>query len=241
MRYGIFGDIHSNLEALDAVLEAFKSEDIDRFICVGDIVGYGPDPSLCIQKIRELGCKTVAGNHDWGASERMKTTSFSVYAKQAIDWTKRVISNEEQSFLKSLEIEYANSDLCAVHASYDTPQRFNYVYQIKDALPTLRSMPGNVCFIGHTHVPAIFRFKSGKAVMLNQKRVGIEPKVKYIFNVGSVGQPRDGISLAGFCVFDTKKKLVDFRRISYNIDSVKEKIRKRGLAEFLAVRLGQGR
>ena len=241
MRYGIFGDIHSNLEALNAVLDAFKNEAIDRFICVGDIVGYGPDPSLCIQKIRELGCKTVAGNHDWGASGRIKTTNFSVYAAQAIAWTKNVISNEERNFLKSLEIEYANPDLCAVHASYEEPERFNYIYQIRDALHSFKSMPGNVCFIGHTHIPVVFMSKAERAVMLKQERVVIEPKIKYIFNVGSVGQPRDGINLAGFCVFDTKKKLVEFRRISYNINKVKEKIRKKGLAEFLAVRLGQGR
>jgi len=241
MRYGIFSDIHSNLEALDAVLDAFKNEAIDRFICVGDIVGYGPDPSRCIQKIRALGCKLIAGNHDRAASGRMETTNFSVYAEQAIVWTKNVISNEERNFLKSLEIEYVNSDLCAVHASYEDPESFNYVYQIGDALQTFRFMPGNVCFIGHTHIPAVFKFKAETALMLKQERVIIEPRMKYIFNVGSVGQPRDGINLAGFCVFDTKKKLVEFRRIGYNINRVKEKIRKRGLAEFLAVRLGQGR
>ncbi len=233
--------MHSNLEALDAVLGAFKNEAIDRFICVGDIVGYGPDPSLCIQKIKKLGCKTVAGNHDWGASGRIRTTGFSLYAAQAIAWTMKVITDEERDFLRSLKIVYANPDLCAVHASYEEPQKFNYVYQIRDTMQTFRSMPGNVCFIGHTHIPAVFRFKSETGLMLDQERVSIEPGTKYIFNVGSVGQPRDGINLAAFCVFDTKKKLVEFRRIRYNINNVKEKIRKRGLAEFLAVRLGQGR
>lgn len=241
MRYGIFSDIHGNLEALEAVLGAFKNEALDRIICIGDIVGYGPDPSLCIQKIKELGCKTVAGNHDWGASGKIKISNFSVYAAQSIAWTKNVISNDELNFLNSLKIEYANSDLCAVHASYEKPESFNYVYQIRDTLDSFKSMPGNVCFIGHTHIQAVFMSKAGTVVRLKQERVVIEPNIRYLFNAGSVGQPRDGINLAGFCVFDTKKKLVELRRISYNINSVKQKIRKRGLAEFLAVRLGQGR
>ena len=105
MRYGIFSDIHGNLEALEAVLGAFKNEALDRIICIGDIVGYGPDPSLCIQKIKELGCKTVAGNHDWGASGKIKISNFSVYAAQSIAWTKNVISNDELNFLNSLKIE----------------------------------------------------------------------------------------------------------------------------------------
>ncbi len=241
MRYGIFSDIHSNLEALDAVLGALKNEAIDRFICVGDLVGYGPDPRLCIQKIRQLGCKIVAGNHDWGVSGKIKTNTFSVCAAEAVNWTKNVISKEDRDFLSALNIEYVNSDLCAVHASYEDPYSFNYLYRASAAVETFKFMPVNVCFIGHTHVPAVFRLNAEKAVMLKQQRVVIAPEMKYIFNAGSVGQPRDGVNLAAFCVFDTKKKLVEFRRIRYNIASVQEKIRKRGLAEIFAVRLGQGR
>lgn len=241
MRYAIFSDIHANLEALEAVLRAYKRESIDKYICVGDIVGYGADPEKCLRIIQELGAICVAGNHDWAVVDLFDCNLFNLYAKEAIFWTKNALDFDNKRFLKQLKLTYSDDDFVIVHGSLLNPERFSYLCKQEEARANFKLMEKKVCFIGHTHVPGVFSYKHPNTLKLEKNIFSVSPGHKFICNVGSVGQPRDGIPLASYCVYDTKKKLVEIKRIVYNIVKVQNKIRKSKLPEFLAARLSQGR
>jgi len=156
MRYGIFSDVHSNLEALDAVLEAYKKERIDRYLCVGDIVGYAANPRECIEKAKMLAMITVAGNHDWASVNLFSTDYFNPLAKEAIIWTQRNLDDQGRYFLGGLKLIYKNEDLTMVHGTLDKPQDFNYMSDGYTAAKTFGLLENNICFVGHTHMPGIF-------------------------------------------------------------------------------------
>jgi len=241
MRYLIFSDIHGNLEALQAVLNSAKNEKIDKFICVGDIVGYGADPHKCLETVKNLNCCFLAGNHDWGAVGLFDINFFNVYAKKALLWTIEQMSSKDKRFMKNMKLEIIEDDFSCVHGSYCSPEEFNYIYSSSEAYASFKVMPKDLCFIGHTHVPVTFRQKGRKVFTEKAADIRIEPGEKYICNAGSVGQPRDGNPKACYVLYDSKKKLVQRRRISYNISKTQNKIRKAGLPEILAARLDQGR
>ncbi|MBU4304171.1 MAG: metallophosphatase family protein [Candidatus Omnitrophica bacterium] len=240
MRYGIFSDVHGNLEALEAVLKAYKHESIDRFICLGDIVGYGADPSQCLSAIQRLNADIIAGNHDWGVAG-ISIEAFNIYAKEAILWTRERLSAKDKEFLEHLPLQYIDENIECVHGALHHPDIFPYLHTIEQAREDFNLMKRPVAFLGHTHIPQVFTFAAGKAQALRRQRVLLSVGKLCICNVGSVGQPRDGIPLASYCIFDTKKKLVEIKRIKYNIIQAQSKIKDACLPEFLATRLGQGR
>lgn len=242
MRYGIFADIHSNLEALEAVLEAYKKETIDKYLCLGDVVGYATNPKECINKIRALAMITVAGNHDWGSVSLLSADYFNPEARQAISWTKDNLDNEDKYFLESLKLTYKNDTLTLVHGTLNDPQDFNYMTDDFSALDTFRLLETNICFIAHTHVAGEFiKDKSDNAYYCLDSQVKIKNGNKYIINVGSVGQPRDGNPCACYCVYDTDKKEVQIKRVSYDIKTARNKIIEAGLPHLLGDRLAVGR
>jgi len=241
MRYGIFSDVHGNMEALEAVLKAYKDESIDRFICLGDIVGYGAEPSMCVSEIQRLNAVIIAGNHDWGAAGTFGLENFSVYAKEAILWTREKLSIKDKRFLEHLPLRYIDENIVCVHGALRDPETFPYLHTIEHAREDFNILKRSFAFIGHTHIPQVFTFAAGKAQALSRQRIRLSPGKLCICNVGSVGQPRDGIPLASYCIFDTKKKLVEIKRIKYNISQTQSKIKDAFLPEFLAARLSQGR
>ncbi|MDD4894301.1 MAG: metallophosphoesterase family protein [Candidatus Omnitrophica bacterium] len=242
MRYGIFSDVHSNLEALDAVIEAYKKEKIDKYLCVGDIVGYAANPAECIKKIEMLAKVTVAGNHDWASVNLFSSDYFNPLAKKAISWTKRNLSQEDIHFLEGLPLIYKNEDLAMVHGTLDAPGDFNYMTDSYIASGTFELLEAGICFVGHTHVPEVFiKYKDGGISCGRAGEINIEENNKYIINVGSVGQPRDGNPEAAYCVYDTKEKSVQIKRINYDIESARKKIMDSGLPGFEGERLLEGR
>jgi putative phosphoesterase len=240
MRYGIFSDIHGNLEAFQEVINVYKNEKIDKYLCVGDIVGYGADPKECIDKTRQLQALAVAGNHDWAAVGMTDITYFNPVAEQAILWTRAKLSDEEKDFLKSLKLVYENSDLILVHGTLNKPEEFNYLMDVELAQVDFKLMKKNICFIGHSHIAGIFIEAKGKISYSVQTQIKIDPNKKYIVNVGSVGQPRDRDNRASFCIFDSDRKEVYLKRVDYSIDKAQAKIIKAGLPPFLAARLSTG-
>ncbi len=241
MRYGIFSDPHANLPALEAVLKAYEIEGIDEYLCLGDLVGYGADPQPVIEQVKTICRVIVAGNHDWAVGGRLGTDYFNRYARTAVEWTGRNISPGEKNYLNSLELEYSDKHLTCVHGTLYEPEKFNYLIS---SSAVLRDVPFNkkrIYFVGHTHVPAIFKVKDGKIKVCPVEHCKLEDGASYSINVGSVGQPRDGLSSAAYCIFDTKKNLVEIKRIEYNITKEENQIRKAGLPLFLADRLSQGR
>jgi predicted phosphodiesterase len=242
MRYGIFSDIHSNLEALEAVLKAYGRVSIDKYLCVGDVVGYAANPGECIAKVRLLTTTTVAGNHDWASVDLFSLDYFNPRAAKAVIWTKDQLNEQERYFLESLKLTFKNEDLTLVHATLDDPALFSYLTGIQSASPTFELLNNSLCFLGHTHVPGIFIQNEDKRIYcLKSDTLKLEKNNKYIVNVGSVGQPRDGSPLAAYSIYDTDKKTVWIKRIDYDFKSTAKKIVSAGLPEFLAERLAVGR
>jgi predicted phosphodiesterase len=242
MRYAIFSDVHANLEALEAVIESYKKESIDRYLCVGDVVGYAANPKECIERIKALCMITVAGNHDWGSVNLFSLDYFNPYAKEAILWTQENIDDTDRHFLQSLKLVYKNDDLTLVHGTLESAAKFNYLTDGIVAEESFKALENNVCFLGHTHVAGTFiKGQDGEIKYRQDISMKIEAGNKYIINVGSVGQPRDGNPNAAYCIYDTYKKEVCLKRVGYNIADTRKKIIAAGLPRFLAERLALGR
>ncbi|TAN60656.1 metallophosphoesterase [bacterium] len=241
MRYGIFSDVHSNLEALSAVLLAYQQEHIERFFCIGDIVGYATDVHDCIALIRGLKAKIVAGNHDWGASGKFDLEHFNPNAKEALAWTGKILSQAESDFLKGLPLEHSEENFTLAHGTLDSPEEFYYLNNYDEAVRTFAVLEKQICFVGHTHRPGVFVEAEDNLFYKPLTRLELEDRKRYIVNVGSVGQPRDGDSRACFVVYDTEDRTIELKRLAYNFSATQEKILKAGLPDFLARRLGEGR
>jgi len=240
MRYGIFSDIHSNLEAFKAVIDAYQREGIDRYLCIGDIVGYAANPLECIQLLKGLNAGIVAGNHDWGSSGKFDLEYFTPLAKEALLWTKNVLSKAGADFLSSLPLLHQEENFVLAHGSLDKPQEFPYLNNYETAFAAFAVLKKQICFVGHTHRPGVFVELEDN---LFYKALGIlqlEGQKRYIVNVGSVGQPRDSDPRAAYVIYDTDKKAVELKRIVYHISAAQEKIINAGLPDFLASRLAEG-
>jgi predicted phosphodiesterase len=241
MRYAIFSDIHSNLEALEAVLEAYQKERIDEYLCIGDVVGYAANPNECIERLRKVAMITLVGNHDWAAVDLFSADNFNPEAQKAIFWTKANLTESSKYFLSSLKLVYDIEKLVLVHGSLDSPQVFNYLTNVYSCAATFKLLRSSVCFVGHTHVPVVFiQDKKGDIRYQDVESLKIEPDNKYIINVGSVGQPRDSIPAAAYCIFDTSDQQVQIKRIKYDVFKARRKIIEAGLPQFLADRLLTG-
>ncbi|MBI4335220.1 MAG: metallophosphoesterase family protein [Candidatus Omnitrophica bacterium] len=242
MRYAVFSDIHSNLEAYNAVLEAIRREGADSCWCCGDIVGYGADPNACIDITRELNPRIVAGNHDLGAAGLTDISNFSQNAGIAVLWTREALSADSELFLKAMPLRHDNR-VTLVHASPNRPEEFEYIFDLSGAWRSFAAMEKvDICFIGHTHAPCIFvRDSEGYVGYIPWTRTTTETGKKYIVNVGSVGQPRDGDPRAAYCVYDADSGIIELKRVRYDVEKTKEKIIRAGLPGVLAERLSLGK
>ncbi|HEY2124808.1 MAG TPA: metallophosphoesterase family protein [Chthoniobacterales bacterium] len=240
MRFAIFSDIHANLEALEAVCEDAEQQNCTHFVCLGDIVGYNASPHECVEKIRQMDCPTVKGNHDEQASLFESSRDFNELAEHAIEWTRENLTKEDREWLRDLRLQRQVRDFTIVHATLDTPGQWGYVFNNLDAVASFTYQHTAVCFFGHTHVAMAFIRDDGvHRVKIDQLR--IEPGKKYFINVGSVGQSRDGDWRASYCVFDTEHNTVEQRRVKYDMKVAQDKIIRAGLPRLLAERLALGR
>lgn len=240
MRYGVFSDVHSNLEALGPVLEALAGEGVDRLLCAGDLVGYGADPGPCLERMRRAGVQAVAGNHDWAAAGRFPLDWFNDDARQALEWTAGRLSPQERAYLSGLSLLWEDREVTLAHGSCHEPEQFHYVFDPGAARACLGSQQTPVGFIGHTHVPGFFLEEDSQVRFVRASSRKLEPGRKALVNVGSVGQPRDGDRRAAYCVYDTEERRIEIKRIPYPVEQAQAKIRSAGLPAFLADRLGYG-
>jgi len=240
MRFAIFGDIHANLHALNAVLKDAQEQLCSHYVCIGDIVGYNAHPKECLQAIRALDCPVVKGNHDEQASMIDEQEGFNALAEAAINWTRNQLDKEERAWLRGLRLQQQVRDFTIVHATLDTPHKWGYVFNQLDAAASFSYQHTSVCFVGHTHVPrAYIRDGTVRAEALDV--LPIENGKKYLINVGSVGQPRDGDWRAAYCIFDTIAKEVELKRVEYDLAGAQAAIIRVGLPIKLADRLGAGK
>lgn len=240
MRIALFGDIHANLEALQAVLKDAQSQRVTDYVCMGDVIGYNADPVACLEKIREMDCPTVKGNHDEVAAGNHSLDCMNPTAATALHWTRSQLDDEQRAWLGKLRMVRQVADFTVVHSTLDQPAAWNYVTNRFDAMASFSYQFTKVCFHGHTHVPRVY-IKSDRVVEEEPDSIEILPDAKYFINVGSVGQPRDGDWRACYAVYDLEKRTLEFRRIEYDIETTQEKIRKAGLPESLAERIAEGR
>jgi diadenosine tetraphosphatase ApaH/serine/threonine PP2A family protein phosphatase len=240
VRYGIVSDIHSNLEALEAVLESLRGENIDAYLSTGDIVGYGADPEACVARIRELDPHIVAGNHDWAVAGRLSLDFFNSYAREAIEWTRGRLDRGALAWLGALRLVKKVGKVTLVHATLDCPENFDYLLTAYDAFKSLEVLETPVCFVGHSHIPVTFA-ENGKVTFSFAADFDLSLVRKAIVNAGSVGQPRDGNPHASFGIYDSEENRVQVRRVPYDLAGATRKILAAGLPQILAERLWLGK
>ncbi len=236
MSIAIISDIHANQEALQVVLESIRDRQIEQIYCLGDIVGYGPNPNECVEMIRESCTKVLAGNHDFAAIGKNDIAYFNKHAKAAALWTRKKLKNAHKKYLATLKFTHQNDDMLMVHASPTNPEHWYYVLTPGDASVEMQAFNQPVCFVGHSHIPVIFTVK--KEIKENVFKLDTEQK--YIINVGSVGQPRDGNPDSCYCIYDPETLKVEYVRVAYDIEKTYSKIISAGLPVFLADRLLKG-
>jgi putative phosphoesterase len=241
MRYGIFSDVHSNLEAFEVALKFYEKERIDKFIFCGDIIGYGADPRQCLSLLKSLNPICVSGNHDWAAINKFNLNYFNPYARQALIWTKEELTASDLNYLGTFSLTHKEDNFICVHGSLDNPAQFNYIIYSYEARRSFSLLRRQIIFVGHSHRREAFCLENNKISYLNDAKIKIKPKAKYIINDGSVGQPRDGDPRLSVCVYDSDEKVVIFKRLEYNIKKAADKILAKGLSDMLAIRLFQGK
>ena len=240
MRIAILSDLHANLEATNAVLADAHERDCAQFVCLGDVVGYNANPRECLEIVRKMECPVVKGNHDEQASLEESSRDFNALAEMAINWTRSQLKGPEKEWLRSLPLTGTVRDFSIVHATLDSPAEWRYVLNSLDAAASFPYQTATVCFFGHTHVAGAFvRDEGVKSVKVDQ--LEIEETKKYLINVGSVGQPRDGDWRAAYCIYHLDKNVVEQRRVEYDLETAQQKVIKAGLPRMLAERLKLGR
>lgn len=241
MRYALLADIHGNLEAFEAVLRDIDmSGGVDEMWCLGDIVGYGPDPAACIALLRRHRHLCVAGNHDWGAIGRIDTSDFNADAAAACRWTGRQLSQGDIEYLDGLSTVETRGDFTLVHASPREPLS-EYIFAAATAAESFRHFDTRYCLVGHSHVPCLFELAGEECRRLDMPHVVSLGGNRCIINPGSVGQPRDGDPRAGYAICDEDTLSIRHRRVPYDIAATQRRIVECGLPPALAERLGGGR
>jgi diadenosine tetraphosphatase ApaH/serine/threonine PP2A family protein phosphatase len=243
MRIVIAADIHANLEAFRAVLRhAEEDGSIDRLWCPGDIVGYGPDPKECIALVRSYPFVAVAGNHDWAAAGKIRTTDFNAAAAEAAMWTSSQLGYQERRFLEQLpEVAY-EGDFTLVHGSLRAPI-WEYVLNMPTMEAQFRLMESPYSVIGHSHVAFLAEEGSDGRVWMSAWKDGETvnlPEARMIINPGGVGQPRDGDWRAAYALYDFDAQMVTLHRVEYDVTETQRKMREAGLPASLAERLSYG-
>lgn len=249
MRILVLSDLHANATALETALAAAKGR-WDRAVCLGDVVGYGPDPNEVTSKIRELGAQTIRGNHDKAAAGLMPTDDFNPVAKAAVDWTSSQLSSDNLKWLAELpQGPLEVKGIVLVHGALHDEDE--YVFTPAQALEGLLDSAAGVTFFGHTHHQGGFSYSntSNDLEMLNLRPRPSESVaalrtaegLRYLLNPGSIGQPRDGDARAGFAIADLENEIVEFWRVPYEIAAVQSRMRAARLPEALVQRLNLGR
>jgi len=248
VRLAILSDIHGNLEALEAVLADAKEHGYDRLLCLGDVVGYGADPEACVQRIRETVWHTcgveavVKGNHDAAAANGMDD-DFNPAAREAVRWTRQHLCEDTLTWLTKLPMTLETSGVLLVHASPYKPEEWIYVTTFDDASDAFTAFHQRVAFIGHSHVPfhVLTDATYTRIERDDRPRIRMMAGFRYLVNVGSVGQPRDGDPRGCYEILDLEEEVLERFRVAYPVDVAADKIRNAGLPRFLADRLYRGR
>jgi diadenosine tetraphosphatase ApaH/serine/threonine PP2A family protein phosphatase len=243
MRCLVVSDIHSNLEAFEAVLQ--DAGLVDKIWCLGDVVGYGPDPNACVDLLRSKPHLCIAGNHDWATLGKLDLRDFNVDAREANLWNRQQLTPDNLAFLEALPETLVEGEFTLAHGSPCNPI-WEYIAHPSTALESLGCFDTLFCLVGHTHTPVIYRMDDedgerdgdpvaelpGGSVLLGAERL--------IINPGSVGQPRDGDPRASYAILDVEARTLEHRRVPYPFEETQAKMMEHGLPSRLVVRLRFG-
>ena len=250
MIYGVISDVHSNYEALSAVLDYLEDVGVGGWICCGDLVGYGPDPDACLDRIRTLkNLSIICGNHDLAVIGRLDLEWFNQYARAAVVWTRSHLSDSNRIYLEGLTARLDTPNFTLAHGTPRNPPE-EYLMsplQFRDNVPLVKKWP---LFVGHSHMPLLFRYLDGDSDKVDFRfmddkeetlpRIYGGEMAPVALNPGSVGQPRDQDNRASCGLYDSEKGTFRIFRVPYDVGVVQEKIRAAGLPEYLALRLAFG-
>jgi predicted phosphodiesterase len=231
MQYAIISDIHANLQAWNSVLLDIRSQGVDKIVCLGDIVGYGPNPAEVLSSVHSEVDHFVMGNHDAVICGKMDSSLFNPLAREVIEWTREVLNQDAIEFLKQLPLAIKAPEFRCTHGEFSNPSAFNYLIEPKDALESWASVSESLLFVGHTHQRGIHILgDSGAAHWVDAQDFEIEDGKRYIVNVGSVGQPRDGETRASYAILETDPLSIYWRRIPFDIDGYAAALERSGIA-----------
>ncbi|MGA1843515.1 MAG: metallophosphoesterase family protein [bacterium] len=243
MKHILFSDIHGNLEALHAALGFMESLPDARIYSLGDIVGYGANPKECIAEVQRVAHESLAGNHDHAAVGLTSIEYFNTFARKAVMWTADALDENERAYLANLPLSVnIPNTMFLVHATPILPGAWHYIMSMDDARENFTAFDEPVCFLGHSHSPIGIGIGPKGAITVHEESpLHLKKGCRYIINVGSIGQPRDGDWRACLVVYDDDARCVEFIRLEYDCTGAQEKILQAGLPEFLAQRLQYGR
>lgn len=241
MKFGIFSDVHANIEALNAVLTAYKEESIDKYLCGGDVVGYGANPNECVNIVRDIAEAVVVGNHDAAVAGMMDYSYYYEAARKVLDAHKHALTEDNMLWLMNLPYSkrFVEHDIALCHGSPINEEEFDYIFLPEQAyalLPFYESL-SHVTFIGHSHLCRVFEMSKTTVNEIANKTFTLAPDKKYVISVGSVGQPRDYDNRASYTIYDTDTQTFFFKRVEYDIETAAAKIFKLGLERNFGNRL----
>ena len=230
MRYAIVSDIHANWQAWKTVLLDIRSLKIERIISLGDLVGYGPNPCEVLESVYAAVDHFVLGNHDAALCGKLDSSLFNDEARIVLDWTRQRVGSTVMEFVKTMPLSLAGDSFRCAHGEFAEPGRFNYVFEPDDALRSWEAVEEPLLFNGHTHCPGIFLVgSSGRPYRLDPEDFELQPGKRFMVNVGSVGNPRDGDTRASYCIYDARHRSVFWRKIPFDLDAYRLALGEAGL------------
>jgi len=242
MKIAIISDIHSNLQALEAVLGNISDQHVDKIISLGDLIGYGGQPNEVVDLIKGMGIQSVKGNHEQALNDKYYRSLFTDFGQYSLDLTKKLLSADNLDYLEKLPHNLIFNEFLFVHGSPPADMR-KYFWKLSQMhmISIFNSFKNKICFVGHTHVPSIAEFNGRKAVQTEfEGEMKLSKKYRYIINPGSVGQPRNSNSDSSYMIFNTEDLLLRHIYVKYNIDEAAEQIKKSGFDFDNAERLYTG-
>ncbi len=240
MRLAIISDIHGNLEAFRQVLLDIDQSEVDAVVCLGDCIGYGPEPEQVVTLLRQKNIPSVMGNHELGLVDRSYLKWFNAPTRQSLLLTHELLSSDTLDFMKSLQRVMIFQGCRFVHG-FPPDSVTTYLYDISEneLVRVFTELKEKICFVGHTHIPEIIGFDGAKInrAPVHPGLIPLERNHQYIVNVGSVGQPRDGNNNAKYLIWSSSSQTITVRYVPYDIAATARKIRELGFPEYDARRL----
>ena len=242
MKLALISDIHGNLEALTAVLEDIDKQQVDKIHCLGDVVGYGSEPTACLELVNKTCDIKLMGNHEYVILGLESPDNYTHIARISAEWTRSRLTDRDFSFITDFEMDRSLDNLYLVHSSPFEPEQWHYILSPEEAAQAFERLEGWLCFHGHSHIPLIFSEAQDRPP---RERVGHsflpDSENRYLVNIGSVGQPRDNDPRACYVTFDTDEGEVTYHRVEYDIETAQSKMAQAQLPEMLIDRLAVGR